>query len=103
MNYKEYKIGVLDFVDGIFTYNSLVGEKQAMQKYVGLVGYDLLESCQRQSVKLFDFFVTNFLEDIKKRKDIFEKIGKNAKNDYEILEKFCKLKFDRFGFWLSKD
>ncbi len=101
LNYKEFKLGALDFKDNKYIYNSFESEKDALKKYDALIDYDLVSSKNKISDKLFDFFETNFVDNIKKRKDIFEKIGKNVKNDYEILEKFCKLNFDRFSFWLS--
>lgn len=103
LNYKDCKIGKLDFVNNKYIYSSLEGEKVALKKYVGLIDYDLSNSVNKESLVVFDFFREHFLEDIKKREDILNKIGKNVKNDYEILEKFCKLNFDKFGFWLSNE
>ena len=103
LNYKDYKLGKLDFENNKYIYSSFQSEKDALEKDVGLVGYDLKNSKNKQSDVLFNFFKENFVDNIKKREDILSKIGKNAKNDYEILEKFCKLNFDRFGFWLSND
>ena len=103
LNYKDCKIGKLDFQNNKYIYSSLKDEDFALKRYVGLVSYDLAGSKHRQSDVLFDFFKTNFIENINKREDILCKIGENAKNDYEILEKFCKLYFDKFGFWLSNE
>ena len=103
LNYKEFQIGKLDFDNISYIYSSLPEEADALKKYVGLVDYDLKESKNKKCDKIFDFFDRHFLISIKKRKDILEKIGKNVKNDYEILEKFCKLNFDKFGFWLSNN
>lgn len=103
LNYKEYKIGKLDFDSDKYIYSSLPQEKLALKNYVGLVDYDLIDSNNKKSNQIFDFFERHFVSVIKNREDILKKIGKNVKNDYEILEKFCKLNFDKFGFWLSNE
>lgn len=103
LHYKEFSIGKLTFKNGVYFYTSLVDENKALEKYVGLVDYDLKNSKNKQSEVIFDFFDRHFVQKIKKREDILLKIQKNAKNDYEILEKFCKLNFDRFNFWLSNE
>lgn len=101
LNYKEYKIGALDFVDGIFVYNSLEDEEKALSKYSGMVDYDLSNSKNKLSKVIFSFFKRNFLDEIKNRKDILNKIQIKDKNCYEILQKLCKLNLDKFKFWLS--
>lgn len=101
LNYKDCKLGTLIYENGEYIYNSLDSEKVALEKYLGLVIYDLSNSNNKKSKKLFKFFKTEFLDNINQRPDILKKIGENSKNDYEILEKFCKLKCDKFNFWLS--
>lgn len=101
LHYKEFKIGKLDFIDGIYVYNSLDEEKLALEKYYGMLEYDLINSINKKSINIFDFFANNFLKQIENRKDILEKIDNKDKNCYEILEKLCKLNLDKFGFWLS--
>lgn len=101
LNYKEYKIGKLDYINGKYVYNSLSGEKDALNKYVGLVDYNLKNSINKTSKNLFPFFVSNFIEEIKEREDILRKFDLKDKNCYEILEKLCTLNLDKFKFWLS--
>lgn len=101
LNYKEYKVGSLDFIDGTYVYNSLEDEEKALLKYSGMVDYDLSKSKNKSSKVLFPFFKRNFLYEIKNREDILNKIQIKDKNCYEILKKLCKLNLDKFKFWLS--
>ena len=103
LNYKEFKIGKLEFVNEHFIYNSLQEESLALEKYVGLVDYDLTKSENKSSKILFSFFVRHFLSEIKDRLDILKKIEINDENCYEILKKLCKLNLDKFNFWLSEN
>lgn len=99
--YKEFKIGKLEYANDKYIYNSLEEEMFALNKYVGLVDYNLVNSINKTSKVLFPFFVYNFIEKVYKRVDILEKIQIKDENCYEILKKLCKLKMDKFGFWLS--
>lgn len=102
LNYQNYKIGKLDFIDNEFIYNSLPDEKLALQNCVGLIDYDLENSKDRKQNTLFAFFVNNFIENIKDREDIIQKFNANDLNCYEILEKLSTINLDKFSFWLSK-
>lgn len=101
--YKEFKLGVLSYENGYYIYNSSEEENKALKNYAGLVNYNLQNSKNIKSKEIFSFFKTEFLDFINVRPDILKKIGENSKNDYEILEKFCKLNFDKFNFWLSNN
>jgi len=101
LNYKEFKIGKLEFVNGFYVYNSLEEEKLAKDKYVGMLDYNLSNSTNKTRKTLFPFFARNFLNEIKDRVDILKKINIKDENCYEILQKLCKLNLDKFGFWLS--
>lgn len=101
--YKEYKLGSLSYQNGYYVYNSSETEKEALKNYAGIINYNLQNSSNLKSKDIFSFFKTEFLDFINNRSDILKKIGENSKNDYEILEKFCKLNFDKFNFWLSNN
>lgn len=101
LNYKDFKIGKLEFKNDLYVYNSLENENYALQEFVGMLDYDLINSKNKTSKSLFAFFQRNFIDEIKDRKDILKKIDNKSKNCYEILEKLCKLNLDKFGFWLS--
>lgn len=99
--YKEFCLGELDYINDEYVYNSLEGEKLALAKYSAMIEYNLENSHNLKSEKIFPFFKTKFLDQIFARKDILEKIGTKSVNDFDILEKFCKLNFDKFGYYLS--
>ncbi len=99
--YKDYKLGILTRENGEYIYNSSLEEKEALSKFSGLILYNLANSENLKSKEIFPFFKTEFLDKVKVRNDILNKIGENSQNDYEILEKLCKLNFDKFNFWLS--
>lgn len=101
--YKEYKLGSLSYQNGYYIYNSSETEKEALKNYAGIINYNLQNSDNLKNKEIFSFFKTEFLDFINCRPDIFKKVGENSKNDYEILEKFCKLNFDKFNFWLSNN
>lgn len=99
--YKDCKLGELKYENEKYIYNSLSGESEALEKYVGLVSYNLTNSVNKESDELFPFFVTHFINEIEERPDILKKIGIKTKNCYEILEKLCKLKLYEFGFYVK--
>ena len=99
--YKNYLLGTLDYKDGFYIYNSSSSEQECLKVYVGLIGYNLINSKNLKSEIIFPFFKKEFINKIFTRADILKKIGENFKNDYEILEKFCKLNIDKFSFWLK--
>ena len=99
--YKDIKLGELDYQNGFYYYSSSSFEDLAFEKYVGLGAYNLRNSKNLKNKELFAFFKNEFINPTLKRPDILKKIGENSKNDYEILEKLCKLNFDKFNFWLS--
>lgn len=101
--YQNYKIGQLEYVNGEFIYNSLKDEKEALKNCVGLFNYNLTNSKNLKQTKLFDFFVNTFINEIKDRKDILEKITVKDLNYYDILEKLGKMNLDKFKYWLSLD
>jgi len=101
--YRNYLLGCLDYKDGYYIYNSSKDESFVLNNFVGTIGYNLANSNNKKSKTLFSFFKKEFLNKINKRPDILKKIGENYKFDYEILEKFSKLSFDKFNFWLSSN
>lgn len=101
LNYQNYKLGKLEYINEEFIYNSLEDEKKALKNCVGLFDYDLVDSKNKKQKTLFSFFVNNFIEKIKDREDILKKINANDLNCYEILEKLSTINLDKFGYWLS--
>ncbi|MBE5746021.1 MAG: hypothetical protein E7359_01905 [Clostridiales bacterium] len=103
LNYQNYKLGKLEFVNSEYIYTSLDGEKDALLNCDGLIDYDLMASNNLKQTNLFPFFVSNFINKVNKREDILKKINGKDLNCYEILEKLSTMKMDKFAYWLSKD
>lgn len=103
LNYKDCELGELKFENNYYIYNSSKFENEALNKYVGLISYDLQNSIDKKSEELFKIFKQEFLDNITIRKDLMDKVAKNAKNDYEILENFSKLNLDKSKYWLSNN
>ena len=101
--YKEFKLGILTYENNKFIYNSSIEESLALKKYVGLIDYNLTNSTNLKSDKLFRFFKINFIDIATKREDILEKFETKPKNDYEFLINLCKLSLDKFNFWIAEN
>lgn len=101
--YKEFCLGNLTYSDGKYFYSSSSEEKLALERYSALIEYNLEGSKNVESNILFPFFKNKFIDEIIVRKDILEKIGTKSADDFEILEKFCKLNFDKFGYYLKSE
>ena len=67
LNDKDCQLGTLDYVDGKFVYSSNNQEKIALEKYVGLCDYSLVQSKNSTDEKVYKFFKEQFLDYIVER------------------------------------
>lgn len=100
--YKELLLGELEFLNGKYIYNSSSFEQSALKKYKGIVNYNLKNSKNLESDKLFDFFNNYFVNKIRKNKKICNIINfSNEDNDFDILLKYANFRQDEIGFHLK--
>lgn len=100
--YKDFLLGELDFCNGKYIYNSSEFEQVALKKYKGILNYNLTNSENLESEKIFDVFNYYFVSRIKKIKKLCELIKITDKdNDYNILLKYAQLKQDTIGYHIK--
>lgn len=100
--YKEFLLGELEFLNGKYIYNSSEFETLALEKYKGIINYNLKNSKNLESEILFEFFDYYFASRIKNINKLCEKIGVLSNdNDFTILLKYAKLNQDNIGFHIK--
>lgn len=100
--YKEFLLGELEFLNGKYVYNSSNFETQALEKYKGIINYNLKNSKNLESETPFEFFDYYFVSRIKKISKLCEKIGVLSNdNDFTILLKYAKINQDNIGYHIK--
>lgn len=100
--FKDVKLGELHFDGNLFIYNSIIeNEKMAIQKYfLNFTDYNLFNSQNKKSQKMFDFF-EKIINLVKKREDLIDLLKiNNTNSNFEILEKLGKHKQSNLRFYV---
>ncbi len=99
-NYRNLELGVLEFIDNNFVYNSnLNNEKKIKEKTLGLLDYHLYNSINKKSKEIFlDFkmWIDNSRNDLTKVCNFTKK-----DSDWDKLIKIAKTNFCMGDFTLK--
>lgn len=100
--YKEFLLGELEYLNEKYIYNSSEFEQIAIKRYKGIINYNLENSNNLESEKIFDFFDYYFISRIKKIKKLCDILKISTEdNDYIVLFKYAQLKQDSIGYHIK--
>lgn len=98
--FKSFRLGELTFNGDEFIYNSNIEGENAAKGFPSMLLYELENSVNVKSVRLFDVFKT-IRDNIALRKDILADINYvDGDNDFILLAKYGKVKQNDFKFHL---